>query len=291
MILASVPLMHLGLPMEGDRPVSSSGELPPSASSGTTPDRSIVTPVARALSILAAFAPRNTWLGNRDLATRSGLPASTVSRMAKSLATLGYLQYAPDQRKYRLAARVLGLGYATVARSDAQRMVRAKMQSFAEQYGMDVTLWAHDGLSMIVLEICSSTLASNALRLHVGARICLGSSPVGWALLAALPAVERYDLLDNVQRRMQRERLRLLRGSCTAIAQAQERGFCTSLGEGDGELGIVAAPLSIAGHAPLVLACSGSSSQMRRTRMEHELGPRLVAIAMELRQESLAGPA
>jgi DNA-binding IclR family transcriptional regulator len=211
--------------------------------------------------------------------------------MAKSLVLLGYLQYAPGQRKYRLAARVLGLGYAAMGRSDAQRVVRAKMQSFAEQHDVDVTLSAHDGLSMIVLESCASALPSNEHRANVGTRICLGSSPIGWALLAALPAIERYDLLDNVQQHMQRKRLRLLRRSCEAIAQAQERGFCTSLGEGDDEFAIVAAPLTIAGHAPLVLACSGPSNRVTRARMERELGPRLAAIAMELRQNSLAGSA
>ena len=290
--MSTVRLVQLRPPaVKGDRSVSTSVAVPPTTSSGTKPGRSIVTPVARALSILAAFAPRNTYLGNRDLVTRSGLPASTVSRMARSLAALGYLQYAPDQRKYRLAARVLGLGYAALAPSDAQRMVRAPMQWFADQYDVDVTLWARDGLSMIVLESCASALASNALPPHVGARVCLGSSPIGWALLAALPAADRHDLLDEVQRRMHRERWPPPRSSCEAIAHAQERGYCTALGEGSGELEFVATPLSIAGHPPLVLACSGSTSQLTRARVDRNLGPRLVAMAMDLRQESFSLPA
>jgi DNA-binding IclR family transcriptional regulator len=248
----------------------------------------MVTPVARALSILAAFTPRDSSLGNSDLAARSGLPPSTVTRIAQSLVALGYLHHLADRRKYRLAAPVLGLGYAATAHSDLQRLARAKLQAFAEQHKVHTTLSTRDRLDMIVLESCSSPHAAISLDLHVGARVGLASSPMGWSLLAALPALERNYLLDSVQRRMQRDWPRLRRRSAEAIAQVYEKGFCTSLGEWARELGIVAVPLMIAGHAPLVLACVGSSIQMTRARVERELGPRLVGIAVVLQREGAA---
>src|SRR5947199_2020288 len=162
---------------------------------GSVRTRPMVVPLARALSLLAAFAPNDTWLSNGDLAARTSLPPSTVSRMAQSLTALGYLHYAPDQRRYRLAASVLALGYAAIAHSDVQRLARAKMQAFAEQHKVHLTLSTRDRLDMIVLESCSSAQAPISLDLHVGARMGLGSSPMGWALLAALPGLERYYLL------------------------------------------------------------------------------------------------
>ncbi len=56
--------------------------------------RPVVAPFARALSVLSAFAPGERWLGNGDLVERTGLPASTVTRMTRTLVTLGYLRYA-----------------------------------------------------------------------------------------------------------------------------------------------------------------------------------------------------
>lgn len=245
----------------------------------------MVQPVARALSLLTAFTPHDLWLGNGELADRCGLPPSTVSRMAQTLVALGYLHHSPEQRKYRLAAPVLALGYGAIANSEVQRLVRTKMQIFAEEHKVHMNLSTRDRLDLIVLECCSSRQAAIALDLHVGVRIGLASSPIGWALLAALPELERYYLLGNVERRMAREWPRLRRRSAEAIAQVFRLGFCTSLGEWDPDLGIVAVPLMIAGHAPLVLACVGSTAQMTRARVERELGPRLLGMAVELQEQ------
>jgi DNA-binding IclR family transcriptional regulator len=102
-----------------------------------------------------------------------------------------------------------------------------------------------------------------------------------------LPELERYYLLDNVERRMPREWPRLRHRTFQAIAQVHDLGFCTSLGELDHDLGILAAPLLIDGHAPLVLACLGSTSRMTRPRVERDLGPRLLAMAMAIRQAGI----
>jgi DNA-binding IclR family transcriptional regulator len=247
----------------------------------------MVTPFARALALLEVFTPRDRWLGNRELSARTGLPASTVTRIAQSLALLGYLHHEPGERKYRLAPSVLGLGYAAIANSDVQRAARARMQAFADRYKVHVNLSSRDRLDLIVLESRISSQATLSLDLHVGARVGIASSPMGWALLAALPELERFYLMENVERRMPREWPRLRRRSGEAIAQVHEKGFCASLGEWSQDLGIVAAPLLIEDHAPLVLGCVGASAQMTRQRVERELGPRLLAMANEIRQSGV----
>lgn len=246
--------------------------------------QSMVTPFARALDLLGAFTPRERWLGNRDLVERTGLPASTVTRIARSLVLLGYLHYEAKERKYRLAASVLALGYAAIAHPNVQRAARLHMQALADRYKVHVNLSTRDRLDLIVLESCNSAQAPMSLNLHIGARLGLASSPMGWALLAALPELERFYLMENVERRMPREWPRLRRRSGEAIAQVYERGYCSSLGERDQDLAIVAAPVLVEGHAPLVLACVGRSSQLTRQRIERELGPRLLATVAEIQQ-------
>jgi DNA-binding IclR family transcriptional regulator len=244
----------------------------------------IVVPFARALAVLGAYGPHDRWLGNHELASRTGLPQSTITRIAQSLVALRYLHYAHAERKYRLAASVLALGYGAIANSDVQRAARAHMQAFAQRHQVLVNLSSRDRLELIVLESCSGLKAALPPGLHVGARVGLASSPMGWALLAGLPELERFYLMGNLERKMPREWPRLRRRSGEAIAQVLEKGFCVSLGEADNELGVVAAPLLIADHAPLVLACFGSGAEASPQRLRRELGPQLLALASDIQQ-------
>lgn len=259
-----------------DAGAGTSATLP--AASAHSP-RPMVAPFARALTLLAAFTPQEPWLGLRDLASRTGLPPSTAARIAQSLVVLGYLQHSPQLRRYRLAAPVLALGYGALANSDVQITARAHMASFADQHKVHVSLSSRDRLDVVVLESCRGTQSALVLNLHVGVRLGLVSSPIGWALLAALPELERYYLLEHVERRQPREWPHLRRRSCEGISQVQQNGFCSSPDEAGRELTIVAAPVRVPGHAPLVLACVGASAQATRTRVQRELGPRLVALA------------
>jgi len=257
----------------------------PEKAAGPGASRTLVTPFARALSLLAAYTPGDRWLGNRDLSARTGLPPSTVTRIAQTLVLLGYLFHEPEGRRYRLAPSALALGYGATANSDVQRLAGACMRAFAERHKVHMNLSSRDRLDMIVLETCHSAESSLALNLHVGVRVGIASSPMGWALLAALPELERYYLLENVERRTLREWPRVRRRTSEAIAQVLNVGFCTSLGEWDRDMGIVAAPLMIEDHAPLVLACVGSSQQMTRARVEREIGPQLLAMVSSIQQK------
>ena len=250
--------------------------------------RPMVAPFARALSLLDAFTLREGVLGTRELASRTGLPLSTVTRLTHSLVQLGYLHYLLDERKYRLAAPVLSLGYAASANSHVQRAARQYMDAFALEHKVNVNLSSRDRLDLIVLESRSHPAARLSLNLQVGTRLGIASSPMGWALLAALPELERYYLMENVERRMPREWPRLRRRSSEAMAQIYAMGFCTSLGEWEPDLGIIAVPVLIEGHTPLVLACVGSSAQLTRLRVEREFGPRLLGTAATLQQAVLA---
>lgn len=261
----------------------------PNASLRPEPGAKVVTPLVRALALLSAFAPQERWLGNGQLAQRTGLPPSTVSRIVRSLVQLGYLLYDGTQRKFRLAPAVLGLGYAAIAHSAIQGLAGERMAAFARQHRVHVCLAVRDRLNLVVLECRRSLEAPVMLPLHVGMRVGIALSPMGWSLLAALPELERSYLLENVQRRMARRtpqdwtllRRRVLEG----MAQVGEKGYCTAIGEWEPELGVLAAPVLLEGNAPFVLVCIGSSHAMTRARVERELGPRLLAMARELQSE------
>lgn len=249
--------------------------------------KAAVMPFARALGLLGAFTAQDQWLGNGDLASRTGLPASTVSRIAHSLVSLGYLHHQPRVRKFRLAASVLALGFAAVADSDVQQVAKPHMQSFAREHQVDVCLCSRDRLDMVVLDTCRSSAGSTGINLRYGVRVRVAASPAGWALLASLPEHERYYLLEQAERQQPPDWQRQRRRSAEAICQVRELGFCSSAALGDPMVSVVAAPLLVVAQGPLVLACLGSSTRISRARVERELGPRLVAMTNIIHQQVL----
>jgi DNA-binding IclR family transcriptional regulator len=238
----------------------------------------LVRPLARALDLLSAFSPQDKWLGTRDIAERTGFAVSTVTRIARTLTELGYLHFTPGIRGYRLSAAVLALGYAAIANSSVQRYVRPKMRAFASEHKLHVSLCARDRLDVVIVESCSGELAPLSLNLQVASRVGLASSPMGWAFLAALPEVERYYLMENLERRVPREWPRVQRRLGEAVAQVHELGYCASFADRNLETGTIAAPLLVEGEAPLVLCCIGASSQITRARVGRVLAPRLLAL-------------
>ncbi len=277
-----MPVAHDASVLAADRTLKTEGQprrRPRSAGSGP-----MVMPLARALELLGAFTPQVRWLGNRDLAERSGLPPSTVTRMTQALVGLGLLVQDPAQRRYRLAAAVLGLGYGAIFNADVQRVARDLMREHAHQHCLQLLLGSRDRLEVIILESASSPQAPVSLDIHAGVRLGIANSVMGWALLAALPELERYYLLEGVQRRMPRDWSRVHRRCSEAMSQVYQAGWCATPAEGDPAIGTIAAPLLVEGHAPLVLACVGASQHMTRARIERELGPRLLDLASRIQQ-------
>lgn len=66
----------------------------------------------RGAELLSAFRPGSALLGNMELAERTGLSRSTVSRLTQTLVGVGFLQIDPKSRAYRLAPTVLSLAHA-----------------------------------------------------------------------------------------------------------------------------------------------------------------------------------
>ncbi len=222
------------------------------------------------------------WLGNCDLSARTGLPASTVTRIAHSLVALGYLRYAADRRKFCLAPAVLALGYGAAAETDVQGLGSDRMRAFARQHQVHVNLSTRARLDLIVIDSCQSPTLPASLQLDVGTRLSLTTSAAGWALLASLPEVERHYLMRSADHRPQPGNGRLRLRSSQAMSQVRDGGFCVSPGEAGQPMTMVAAPIRLPGQAPLAVSCMGPSTLMNRTRTERELGPALVCLAQEI---------
>lgn len=244
----------------------------------------LVTPLMRALEVLSAFAVHDTWLTNKEIASRTKLPVSTANRLLKSLVNLGYVSHCDKHRQYRLAAPVLALGYAATAHSDVQREVHREIAAFADEHNLTVLLAMRDRLELVILDSCSGTEITRRQSFYVGTRIAIASSLLGHTLLAALPALERSYLMDNIARRAPQTWSEFEPEMAEAFRQLRAFGFCHGVSQVENGLRLFAVPVSFTGRGLFVLTCLGSLGQMGKARVTRELGPKLVALAARLKR-------
>lgn len=239
--------------------------------------------LARGLSILRAFTPRNEWLSNQEIAARTALPRPTVSRLTANLTGLGYLTYSTNLRKYRLGTSVLALGFGALAHVDIRVLARAPLQQLADEEDALVVLASRDGMAMVANEVFQSRTSLFTLRVNVGSRLVLPYSAMGLALLAAMSPQERVGALDEVAREFHGDWPRIERLAQAAVEQYARRGFCTTLGTLETGINGIAVPVDTPG-APhsFTLGLAGPSFRFPQARLDREIGPRLTAIRREL---------
>jgi DNA-binding IclR family transcriptional regulator len=234
--------------------------------------------LARGLSILRTFTPKNSWLSNQQIATLSELPRPTVSRLLASLTAQGYLEYSLERGHYRLAAPVLTLGYAAVTRADLIEATKPLMQQFADNEDILVVLACRDGASMVCNEVC---YGSNmlTLRVGVGSRLSLPKSAVGRALIGTLPNDRRDQLLAEIKPQFENEWPALQLAFHDARTQIEKQNFYISVGtleQGVNGLGVV---LDISG-APdtYVLGLAAPAFRLEPHYMAEHLGPQFMQL-------------
>ena len=238
-----------------------------------------VSAIGRGAAILRCFEYGDRYLGNRDIAQRTGLPKATVSRLTYTLASLGLLSYSASREKYALGTGVLSLAHAFLRGNDVLSVARPLMRELAESTQAAVMLGEADRGRMVLLDIVQGD-PTFELKLAPGARVPHGSTALGRADLAARP-VEAFDqLMGELERECEPGYWpRLKAGILRARQDCQHYGFCFSMGDWNPDVFAVGVPLvSADGDRVLALNCSGRVSIMTRERILDEVGPKLVAL-------------
>ncbi len=238
-----------------------------------------VSAVARAFAVLRCFERDEHYLGNQEIARRTGLPKSTVSRLAFTLSSLGYLSYSPLEEKYALGTGVLALGHAFVKGNDMLSIARPLMQELATYTQSAVMLGVADGLRMVVLEVCQGD-PTFQIKLETGARVPHGSTALGRADLAARPPEVFEARLSELERECEPAEWPRIRAGIVGARQEYERfGFCFSLGDWNPDIYAIGVPMVSADRTRvLAFNCSGRVSMMTREKLTRDFGPKLVAL-------------
>ncbi|GGY08634.1 IclR family transcriptional regulator [Paludibacterium paludis] len=245
-------------------------------------DRLFVTALARGLALLSAYRPGDGVLGNQELAARTGLPKSTVSRLSYTLAAQGYL-VADPAGGYRPGPTLLALAATALAGHDVRRAAAPLMQAFSLEHAVSTSLAVRDGTDVVYLETCRSQ-ARVSVQLNVGSRVPLATTAIGRALYAGLPDNERARLDDALAARYGDRWETVRAGLAAALRDWEKTGYTASFGDYETEVmavGVTVPPLW-PGQQAMSLNASGPVFLFDEARMRNEIAPALVALGRSL---------
>lgn len=237
-----------------------------------------VSPVNRSLErgieLLRSFRPGSELLGNADLAERTGLSRSTVSRLTQTLVGSGLLQIDPRSRSFRLAPAVLSLGHAMRMGSSVLAIAAPRMRQAAEENKINVGLAAPDRDEMVYLESIRYNRRPSLRSVVSGQRVPMELTSLGRAYLASAPEAKRKALLAHFHQARPAPWRDLGTEISLAIASVAERGFCAASWQP--EVVAVATPLVFQGsHYALNVSLSTAEPV---DDVVAELAPKLLAL-------------
>ncbi|MET4538455.1 IclR family acetate operon transcriptional repressor [Arthrobacter bambusae] len=138
----------------------------------------------RAALVLGAFRVEDRSLGVSELARRTGLPKSTVSRLTSELLRLQFLER--HGSGFRLGLTLFELGQMVVTPKELRRRAMGVMVDLRNATGQTVHLAVLDGTEVVYIEILRGR-GTPPLPSRVGGRMPAHATAVGKALLAFSP--------------------------------------------------------------------------------------------------------
>lgn len=231
--------------------------------------------VHRATAVLDALGAAGGELGTSEISRRTGINASTVSRLLATLASAGYVEHLPDTGRYRLGARVLQLANAVLARLDVRALARPALEDLVERHGETATLSLPAGAEAVTADFVAGRAGTVISVARVGRPSVAHATAVGKVVLAfgrdGLAAIERYPTTAYTARTITEEDA--LRREVEAV---QAAGTGHAVGEREPDLNAVAVPVFDArGDLAAVLGLQGPAVRFTPAAMEEAL-PTLV---------------
>ena len=145
-----------------------------------------VQSLVRAFAILETVARSRDGIGLSDLARRLDLHVSTVFNLARTMASLHYLQQSPDDRRYRIGRSLLSLGANAVDDVLLVNKARTVMEELSRVSGESGTFAVWTGGDVVAMAR-SSGGGSFELSDRVGGVRPAHATATGKVLLAELP--------------------------------------------------------------------------------------------------------
>lgn len=231
----------------------------------------LVGAVQRAFSVLDALAEADTELGTNEIARRTGINASSVSRLLGTLVAGGLVEHVQDSGRYRLGLRLLQLGNVVLARLDLRQIARPHLQALVTSTGETATLSAPGEHDAVTVDFVQSPASVQGVA-QLGRPSIAHATATGKVLLAF-----GHRTLPPGPLKAYTERTITQRAALGAELEAvRERGYAYNFGERESDLHAIAAPIW-GSHAELaaIIGVQGPASRFAADAMEAAVAPLL----------------
>ena len=228
-----------------------------------------VAAVTRALEVIDVLADGAPDLGTNEIARRTGINASTVSRLLATLSGAGFVEHVPGTGRYRLGMRLVELGNAVLERLDLREIARPHLQALVDATDETATLSAPGEQAAITIDFVRSRSSVQSVA-EVGRPSVAHATATGKVMLAfgsgSLPPepLETYTLRT----------IATLTALTAELERVRARGWAQSIGEREDDLNAVAAPISDArGALVAIVGLQGPSSRFKGQTLRAAVGP------------------
>jgi len=182
----------------------------------------------RGIEILRCFKPGMGLLGNSEIAERTGLPPSTISRLTQTLVLSGFLEHDPVRQAYRLAPTVLCLGHAFKTGSTEIKRAEPLMRKASEKFKLNVGLAVADRLEMVYLESIRYTKNIALRTVAAGQRVPIERTSLGRAWIAKLDLDSRRQILLELKNQQIKNWTQIEKEIDEAIESMSNKGYCVA---------------------------------------------------------------
>jgi len=232
-----------------------------------------VAAVSRALSVLDALADGGE-VGTNELARRTGVNASTVSRLLATLAADGFVDQAASGR-YRLGIRFVQLGNTVLDRLDLRELSQPALRSLVEATGETATLSVPGEHEAMTIDFVRSPSSVQGVA-QVGRPSVAHATGTGKVMLAFGDA----SLPPGSLRRFTTRTIVEPRALAREIERVRAQGWAAAVGEREDDLAAVAAPVRGSRHElAAILGVQGPMARFDAAARAGALAPLLAATA------------
>ena len=250
----------------------------------------LVGSVQRAFAVIDALAEVDTELGTNEIARRTGVNPSTVSRLLATLVAGGFVEHVPESGRYRLGPRLLQLGNIVLGRLDLRQIARPHLLALVESTGETATLSAAGERDAVTVDFAQSPFSVQGVA-QLGRPSIAHATATGKVLLAFGRGALPPGALKAYTKRTIAKRSEL----AVELDAVRERGFAYNFGEREDDLHAVAAPVwGNHGELAAIIGVQGPASRFDRQAMETVVEPLLEharEVSLELGWAGLASEA
>lgn len=216
-----------------------------------------VAAVERALAVLGVLAGDASELGTNEIARRSGINPSTVSRLLATLARAGYVDHVRETGRYRLGLRLLELGNLVLAGLDLREVARSHLEALVSETEETATLSAPAERDAVTVDLVQSPSSVQSVA-RLGRPSVSHATATGKVLLAFGRGTFPPGPLPSFTERTITNR-RSLAGE---VERARRRGWAEAAEEREHDLSAIAAPVfGNTGELVAILGLQGPASR------------------------------